>query len=90
MKDPLSKWEENQKEETDPPLIRVFHWFMVTLGLAIVFAIGGTLLFLQSNRHASTALHETPTSGIVRFCIGGATAVGIVLYFYFRKQKHVI
>lgn len=90
MKDPLSRWEEDQQEEKDPPLIRVFHWFMVTFGLSIVFCIGGAIIFIRTNQVAEIALNETLTSAIVKFCIGGAAAVGMLLYYYFRKQKHII
>ena len=95
MKDPLSRWETSEEEEEKEPLIvrilaATFHWFMVALGLSIVFAIGGALLFLRSNRTAHVALHETPVSAIIRFCIGGSIAVGLLLYFYFRKAKDTI
>jgi uncharacterized protein YjeT (DUF2065 family) len=95
MKDPLSRWEESEEgDEKESPMMRIlgtlFHWLMVSLGLSIVFTIGGALLFLKQNGDANIAMDETPLSAIIRFCTGGSIAVGLLLYYYFRKKKHTV
>jgi hypothetical protein len=59
---------------------------MIIFCLAIIFTISGSLLFLKMNRGVYHALHETPSSAIITFIIGGLTGDAVVLWLYFRKS----
>lgn len=95
MNDPLSKWEKKLEETAEHRgfmtpiktiLGNLFHWFMITLILTIVFAVCGSLLFLKVFtdvlKHDDTA---TSTTAWITFSIGGVIGVATLLYFYRKK-----
>lgn len=86
MKDPLSKWEDQLKEQAEQESLisRLFHKFMIALSLAIVFSICGALAFLAINRNRHFAMTMTPLTGLLVFCIGGGIGVGVTIYYYRR------
>lgn len=69
---------------------RIFHWFMIGLSLAIVFAISGGLFYLKAMDRGVRDMDGTALTAFIKFSIGGSLGVGLVLWFYFRKPRHII
>ena len=67
------------------PVIAVwFDRFMTGLLLVVVFGIGGAFVFLRAAREWCGI---TPTGAWASFGMGGTTAVGWLLWVYFRKPR---
>ena len=67
---------------------RAFHWLMVAVVLALVFAVAGGLAFLlpYGSQGRSLVKDESGVAAGWRFAIGGAVGVASVLRLYFRKR----
>lgn len=82
---------ETEKTKLRLAMERGFHVFMVTLGLAVVFGLGGVagflLPYLSRVRSSNIGLGDTGTFAWIRFGIGGTIGVVWILMRYLQKPR---
>ncbi len=90
-------WESFETYKGEPPASglppwaeRAFHYFMVVVGLALIFGLAGALAYLLPYGLRSTqslvATTDTAFIGWLRFAVGGIVGDFMILYWYFRRR----